>query len=163
MQLKKDRRSFIEKVGSLIGLLSLSYLGKISKISFAANNLNSTWDSVAYNKTAFSEALVAIGANQITPTDKINLKTPEIAENGAIVPLEITWELEATERIFVFAEKNPQPLVSDFIVTPKIEPLIATRIKMGESALVHVVALAAGSFYLTSKEVKVTIGGCGEE
>ena len=63
----------------------------------------------------------------------------------------------------MFAEKNPQPLVSDYMFTPDVEPFVASRIKMGETAFVHVIVLADGIFYRTARQVKVTIGGCGEE
>ena len=93
----------------------------------------------------------------------IELNTPEIAENGAIVPITIQSQIPQTERIFVFSEKNPQPLVSDYVFSTKVTPYVASRIKMAETSYVHVLVLADGKFYRTAKEVKVTIGGCGEE
>ena len=78
------------------------------------------------------------------------------------MPIQVTSEIPDTEKIFVFAEKNPQPLVATFTFLKGIEPFFATRIKMGESAKVHVVVLADGKHYTISREVKVTIGGCGE-
>ena len=95
-------------------------------------------------------------------SDQIQLKTPEIAENGAIVPIQVISEIPNTETVFVFAEKNPQPLVASFTFVRNVEPFFATRIKMGESAKVHVVVRADGQHYTTSRDVKVTIGGCGE-
>ena len=71
-------------------------------------------------------------------------------------------KIPETEKIFVFAEKNPQPLVATFTFREGTELFFASRIKMGESAKVHVVVRAAGKHYKVSREVKVTIGGCGE-
>jgi sulfur-oxidizing protein SoxY len=93
----------------------------------------------------------------------IDISVPKIAENGAIVPITVRSKILDTERIFVFAEKNPQPLVSDYIITKGVEPFVASRIKMSETAFVHVIVLAKGTFYRAARQVKVTIGGCGEE
>ena len=103
---------------------------------------------------------MSVGAVDLVESDLIKLKTPEIAENGAIVPIQVSSEIEGTERIFVFAEKNPQPLVASFTFRKGVDPFIATRIKMGESANVHAVVLAGGKHYIATRDVKVTIGGC---
>jgi sulfur-oxidizing protein SoxY len=120
------------------------------------------WNDKAFNEVLFSESLKSVGAVDLVESDLIKLKTPEIAENGAIVPIQVSSEIEGTERIFVFAEKNPQPLVASFTFREGVDPFIATRIKMGESANVHAVVLAGGIHYIATRDVKVTIGGCGE-
>ena len=118
------------------------------------------WNDKAFNEVLFSESLKSVGAVDLVESDLIKLKTPEIAENGAIVPIQVSSEIEGTERIFVFAEKNPQPLVASFTFRKGADPFIATRIKMGESANVHAVVLAGGKHYIATRDVKVTIGGC---
>jgi sulfur-oxidizing protein SoxY len=123
--------------------------------------LAAEWNRLAFEAHALPEALKAIGATSIAESDKIELKAPEIAENGAIVPVEITSRIPATEAVYIIAEKNPQPLVAQFDFTGTTEPFISTRIKMGETARVRVIVRAAGKFYATAREVKVTIGGCG--
>lgn len=120
------------------------------------------WNDKAFDEVLFSDSLKSVGAVDLIESDLIKLKTPEIAENGAIVPIQVSSEIPGTERIFVFAEKNPQPLVASFTFRNGVDPFFATRIKMGESARVHVVALAEGKHFVVSRDVKVTIGGCGE-
>ncbi len=120
------------------------------------------WNAEAFDQTRFPDSLRSVGAVDLVESDLIDLKTPEIAENGAIVPIQVTSQIPNTEKVFVFAEKNPQPLVASFTFVKNVEPFFATRIKMGESAKVHVVVLAGGKHYTMSREVKVTIGGCGE-
>ena len=120
------------------------------------------WNDKAFDEVVFSDSLRSVGAVDLVESDLITLKTPEIAENGSIVPVQVSSEIRGTERIFLFAEKNPQPLVASFTFLKGVDPFFATRIKMGESASVHVVVLADGKYFIASRYVKVTIGGCGE-
>lgn len=126
------------------------------------NLLAAQWNAKAFDETRFADSLKSVGALDLIESGQIQLKTPEIAENGAIVPIQVISEIPNTEKVFVFAEKNPQPLVAIFTFVKNVEPFFATRIKMGESAKVHVVVRADGRHYTTSRDVKVTIGGCGE-
>jgi len=120
------------------------------------------WNEKAFDEVDFSNSLTSIGALAPVESDLITLKTPEIAENGSIVPIQVSSEIPGTERIFVFAEKNPQPLVASFTFHKGVDAFFATRIKMGETAPVHAVVLADGKYFIASRYVKVTIGGCGE-
>lgn len=122
--------------------------------------LAAEWNKAAFDARTVPDTLKALGIASAVDSDKIELKAPEIAENGAIVPVEITSSIPGTQSVYVIAEKNPQPLVAQFDLAG-IEPFISTRIKMGESARIRVVVKAGGKFYSTSREVKVTIGGCG--
>jgi len=124
--------------------------------------LAAQWNAKAFDETRFPDALKSVGALDLIESDQIELKTPEIAENGAIVPMQVTSNIPETEKIYVFAEKNPQPLVASYTFLQGVQPFFATRIKMGESAKVHVVVLAGGKHYTVSRDVTVTIGGCGE-
>ena len=124
--------------------------------------LAAQWNAKAFDETRFPDALKSVGALDLIESDQIELKTPEIAENGAIVPMQVTSNIPETEKIYVFAEKNPQPLVASYTFLEGVQPFFATRIKMGESAKVHVVVLAGGKHYTVSRDVTVTIGGCGE-
>jgi len=123
--------------------------------------LAAEWNKAAFDAKALADTMKNIGASSTTESDQIQLKAPEIAENGAIVPVEITSRIPDTQTIYIVADKNPQPLVAIFEIQPGLEPFISTRIKMGESSKVRVLVKAAGKFYVTSQEVKVTIGGCG--
>jgi len=97
----------------------------------------------------------------ITESDQIMLKVPDIAENGAVVPVTVSTDLADVEAISVMVENNPTPLVAMFELSPQSVPEISVRIKMGESSKVQTVVKAGGKYYSASKEVKVTIGGCG--
>ena len=155
MELTKERRVFLHSAMVLISSLLIP------------NKVFSRWDTNAYNKVNITVSIFSIGI--INPgdlreaNDSIIISLPKIAENGAIVPITVRSKILDTERIFVFAEKNPQPLVSDYIITKGVEPFVASRIKMSETAFVHVIVLAKGTFCRAARQVKVTIGGCGEE
>ena len=97
----------------------------------------------------------------ITESNQVKLKVPDIAENGAVVPVTVSTDLADVEAISVMVENNPTPLVAMFELSPQSVPEISVRIKMGESSKVQTVVKAGGKYYSASKEVKVTIGGCG--
>ncbi|OYZ26347.1 MAG: thiosulfate oxidation carrier protein SoxY, partial [Hydrogenophilales bacterium 16-64-40] len=86
---------------------------------------------------------------------------PDIAENGAVVPVEVTSGIAGTTSIAILAEKNASPLVGNFNLSGGAQGFISTRIKMGQTSLVRAVVNAGGKSYTAAKEVKVTIGGCG--
>jgi sulfur-oxidizing protein SoxY len=133
-------------------------------IGFAAMPLKllaAAWNSAAFEAKEMRNSLDLIGAGAAVETDQIRFKAPEIAENGAIVPIEIESSLPGTETIFVLAERNPQPLAASFTFLKGSEPFVSTRIKMSESSRVMVVVKSGARFYSTSREIKVTIGGCG--
>jgi sulfur-oxidizing protein SoxY len=96
-----------------------------------------------------------------TESDQIMLKIPDIAENGAVVPVTVSTDMADVEAIAVVVENNPTPLAAMFEMTPQSVADVSVRIKMGESSPVRAVVKAGGKLYSASKEVKVTIGGCG--
>ena len=142
-------------------------LGSAYVATFAAGwlrpfqSLAAEWNKTAFDAKVLADALKSIGAASVIESDQVQLKAPEIAENGAIVPVEITSRIPDTQTIYVFVDKNPQPLVAIFDIGAGLEPFISTRIKMGESSKIRVLVKAAGKFYVATQEVKVTIGGCG--
>jgi len=89
------------------------------------------------------------------------MKIPDIAENGAVVPVTVSTDLADVESISVVVDNNPTPLAASFDLNPKMVPVVSVRIKMGQSSNVRAIVKAGGNLYSTSKEVKVTIGGCG--
>jgi sulfur-oxidizing protein SoxY len=121
----------------------------------------------AYNEAAFeardvSGALTAaMGSDQYTASDAIKLKAPDIAENGAVVPVTVSSTLSNVTAISVIAAANPGPLTSIYQLSSVSEAFVSTRIKMIKTADVIVVIKADGKLYSATKEVKVTIGGCG--
>ena len=86
---------------------------------------------------------------------------PDIAENGAVVPVTVSTDMADVESISVVVDNNPTPLAASFEMSSRTPPSVSVRIKMGQSSNVQAVVKAGGKLYSTSKEVKVTIGGCG--
>ena len=124
--------------------------------------------ALAFNKAAFdakslSDALKALGANGAPQaSDAVTLTAPDIAENGAVVPLAVASTLADVKQLVLLVEKNPNALVAAFKVSPEVEANFATRTKMGESSDVYAVAITGdGKAHYAKKEVKVTLGGCG--
>ncbi|HEX4986899.1 MAG TPA: thiosulfate oxidation carrier protein SoxY [Burkholderiales bacterium] len=152
-----DRRKFLHKTavgGAWAALVAAGWLRPLRLLA-------APWNKAAFEAQALDEALRQIGAAGASESDQIQLKAPEIAENGAIVPVEIVSRIPGTQAIYIVADKNPQPLVAIFELLPGLEPFISTRIKMGESAKVRAFVKAGGKFYVAVQDVKVTIGGCG--
>jgi len=119
------------------------------------------WNKEAFGAKTAPEALIFLGIGASTESKDIVIDAPQIAENGAVVPIEITSNLPNTKSISVVIEKNPFPLAAKFEFGEGALPYVKVNVKMGESSFVRVVAEAGGKFFTASKEVKVTIGGCG--
>ena len=116
----------------------------------------------AFAATEVSAALIAaVGSDQHTPSDEVKIKAPDIAENGAVVPVTVSSTLPDVESISIIATKNPSPLAASFQLSGMSEAYVSTRIKMGETSNVIAVVRSDGKLYSATKEVKVTIGGCG--
>ncbi|MDO8989156.1 MAG: thiosulfate oxidation carrier protein SoxY [Sideroxyarcus sp.] len=148
------RRQALKESGSL-GLLALfTLLGLVPGAAWAATN------KAAFEAKTLSEALDALGG--ITPVDSalIKLTAPDIAENGATVPVTVESSLPRTQQISILVEKNPTILAASFNISEGLEGFITARIKMAQTSAVIVLVKADGKFYRASTEVKVTAGGC---
>jgi sulfur-oxidizing protein SoxY len=123
--------------------------------------------ALAYNKGAFeaknvADVLKALGASAPVESKDVVIGGPDIAENGAVVPLTASTALPGVKHILILVEKNPAALIALFNVTDSVEANFATRAKMGQSSDVYAVAVMAdGKALFAKKEVKVTLGGCG--
>jgi sulfur-oxidizing protein SoxY len=91
----------------------------------------------------------------------VKLKVPDIAENGAVVPISVSTDIENVESISIYVEGNPNPLAATFELSPYIVAAVSTRIKMGKTSNVVAAVYSGGTVYTATQEVKVTIGGCG--
>ena len=118
------------------------------------------WNSAAFAARQVGDALAAIGAGAATATADVVVKAPDIAENGAVVPVEVVTPLAGVESIAILGEKNVYPLVALFALA-EFDGSLSTRIKLGQTASVRAVVRAGGKTYTATKEVKVTAGGCG--
>ena len=120
------------------------------------------WPANAFEAKSIQEALKgSLGSDLTEPTDDIEIKAPEIAENGAVVPVTVSTKLANPESITIIAEGNQTPLAATFMLTPNTTGMVATRIKMGKTSNVIAVGRSGGKLYSARKELKVTIGGCG--
>ena len=126
----------------------------------------SAWAQAGWNKAAFetkslNDAVKAMGGGSAAESKDITITSPDIAENGAVVPFTIQSKLGKTEQMALLVEKNPNILAASFNIPDGTEPWVNTRVKMGQTSNVIALVKADGKFYYTTKEVKVTLGGCG--
>ncbi len=153
----KLRRIFLKSTGAAGALLVAAGTGLLkSGEIFAA-----TWNKLAFSSNNINDAMKNANYGDAVESKDIVLKVPDIAENGAVVPVEATSNIPGTTSMAFFVEKNEYPMVADFELPPGTEPYISTRIKMRQTSNVRVAVKAGGKVYMQSKEVKVTIGGCG--
>ncbi|MEX2151086.1 MAG: thiosulfate oxidation carrier protein SoxY [Steroidobacteraceae bacterium] len=151
--MKQARRNVI-KAGGALGLAAV-FGATLLKPAHAARNEG------AFEAKSAMDAMRTLGMANAEETKDIVIRAPDIAENGAVVPIDITSNVPGTTSISVFIEKNPFPYTGSFEVSQGAVPFVHLRAKMGETSPVRVVVAAGGKFYTTAKEVKVTIGGCG--
>jgi sulfur-oxidizing protein SoxY len=127
----------------------------------------SAWAQAGWNKAAFetkslNDVVKALGGNAPAESKDIQfVNTPDIAENGAVVPFTIVSKIPKTEQMALLVEKNPNILAASFSIPEGTEPWINTRAKMGQTSNVFALVKADGKYYYAAKEVKVTLGGCG--
>ncbi|MBM3395422.1 MAG: thiosulfate oxidation carrier protein SoxY [Betaproteobacteria bacterium] len=143
--------SGLARLGIWVGAGTLSLLRPLWAV---------VWNQAAFETMKIDAAIQAAGIRQAQLSDDILINAPEIAENGAQVPIDVTSRIPGTEHIYIFADKNVQPYVADFVIGKGLEPYVATRIKMGETSPLRVYVLAGGRYFYATREVQVTIGGC---
>jgi len=151
------RRSFI-KSSAAVGAFGVAVgAGLITPRAVMA-----AWPKAAFASTDVNSAIKnALGSSDTTASSEIALKAPEIAENGAVVPITVTSKIAGTESITLLISKNASPLTATFKMGKGAEGFVSTRVKMSKTSDLVVVVKANGKLYSAKKEVKVTIGGCG--
>jgi sulfur-oxidizing protein SoxY len=151
------RRTFLKLTGGAGALAAAFAAGLVtSGRAWAAN-----WNKAGFESKALAEVLKSLGATGATESKDVIITAPDIAENGAVVPVAITSKLPNTQQISIIAEKNPFPLAATFDVSGGSEGYVSARIKMGQTSDVWAVVKADGKFFTARKEVKITVGGCG--
>lgn len=152
------RRTFLKSAGAVSSVAVAVAAGLIKPTEVMA----AEWNKPAFEAKTLADALKDIGiVNATADSRDVLIKAPDIAENGAVVPVEITSKIAGTTSIAILVEKNPNPLIASFDLENGAEGYISARIKMGQTSNVRVVVKAGGKSYTAVKEVKVTIGGCG--
>jgi len=119
------------------------------------------WNKAAFDTRNFADTLKALGGKSSTESKDIQFTAPDIAENGAVVPISVESGIPKTQAIAILIEKNPNTLSADFEIPAGTDPFIGTRVKMAETSNIYALVLADGKYFHTVKEIKVTIGGCG--
>jgi sulfur-oxidizing protein SoxY len=137
-------------------LLAASAVAALPRALLAADR-----PDAAFEATEADDAIAKLFGGQPEPSDAVQMKIPDIAENGAVVPVTISTDLPNVTAISVVVDNNPTPLAASFKMGPKMAPSVSVRIKMGESSNVRAIVQTDSGLYSASKEVKVTIGGCG--
>ena len=152
-----ERRDAL-KAGGGFGLFALfTTIGLIRP-----NDVLAVTDRAAFAAKNLDEAMSAMGVKTIENNDVfIQLTVPEIAENGAIVPVKVVSTFPNVEQISILVEKNPNVLAANFFFPQGTESMLTTRVKMGQTCNVIALVKADGKYYRSAKEVKVTAGGCG--
>jgi sulfur-oxidizing protein SoxY len=123
--------------------------------------LAADWNASGFDAKTLADALKKIGAEGAALSTDVSINAPEIAENGAVVPVAVSSKLPNSDFIAILVEKNPNPLSAAFTLPEGTEPVIGTRVKMGGTSNVHALVKAGGKWFIASKEIKVTMGGCG--
>ena len=120
------------------------------------------WNKNAFETKNLNDTVKALGGTTATESKDITfVNAPDIAENGAVVPVGVQSKIPKTEMIAILVEKNPNSLSASFTIPEGTEAVVSTRVKMGQTSNIHAVVKADGKFYFATKEVKVTLGGCG--
>lgn len=151
------RRSYLKLAGSAVVLAGAGAAGFLRSAGARAEG----WNKAGFESKAVSDVLKSLGATGAVESKDIVITAPDIAENGAVVPVEVTSRIPGTQSISIIAEKNPFPLAASVDLANGSEPYTYVRIKMGDTSNVRAIVKAGGKVYTAAKEIKVTIGGCG--
>ncbi len=149
-----NRRGFLTRVAAL-GLTTA--LGT----TLAPHLARAEWNKAAFDGKSSAEAFKALGVSATAESADVQILASDIAENGAVVPVQAVSKIPGTTRISVLVEKNPSTLAAVFDIGPDVVPDVTTRIKMGQTSNVTVLVEADGKYFTATKEIKVTLGGCG--
>lgn len=155
--MKDLRRNFLKLAGGAGAMAVTAAAGLLKPGSAWA----AQWNKTAFESKASADAIKNLGAAELVESKDITITAPDIAENGAIVPVAVTSKIPNTQNISIIAEKNPFPLAASFDISAGGDAYVSTRVKMGQTSDVRAVVKAGGKFYTAVKEVKVTVGGCG--
>ncbi len=148
------RRQMLATSAHVAGLLAAA--GVLPATAHAA------WTQAAFDAKTMADAAKAFGGGAPTESKDVTITGPDIAENGAVVPVGCSTTLPGVKRLLILVEKNPSVLAAAFDVSDAVDASFSTRVKMGQSSNVYAVAMMAdGKVLYAGKEIKVTLGGCG--
>lgn len=151
------RRVFLKTAASGAVVLAATAMGLLKPLSALAM----TWNKSAFSAKTTEQAMSEAGYGGAIESSDIVLTVPDIAEDGAMVPVEATSNIPGTTSMAFFAEKNPNPMVAEFLFSDGALPYMSLHIKMAKTSVFRVAVRAGGKVYTAGREIKVTIGGCG--
>lgn len=150
----QTRREMLKRSAAVASLLGAA--GLLPQAAQAA------WNAAAFEAKNMADLVKALGGAAPAESKDVTITGPDIAENGAVVPVGCATTLPNVKRMMILVEKNPSMLCATFDVTDAVEANFSTRVKMGQSSNVMAVALTNDNKVLfATKEIKVTLGGCG--
>ena len=150
------RRSFLNQLGA-VGALAV---GMIMGLLKPGKALAAEWNKTAFDSNTLAEALKSMAGVGATESKDILIKAPDHAENGAVVQIEVTSNIQGTTSLVLFIEKNPRPLLAELAFSNGAESYAFLRAKFAETSRIRVLARAGGKTYFATKEVAVTTSGC---
>lgn len=149
----KNRRQMLKQSAALAGLAATAAWLPATALAYSKD---------AFEAKSVADALKAVGAGAPTESKDVTITGPDIAENGAVVPLSVATTLGGVKQLMLLVEKNPNAVVAIFNTSEFVEPNFTTRAKLGQSSDVYAIAIMNdGKAFYAKKEVKVTLGGCG--
>ena len=150
------RRDFMKLTG-VFGVLAATGL-LTAEQAYAQQQ---AWNKAAFDTKSVPDTVKALGGASATESADIAITAPDIAENGAVVPVGVVSKIPNTQAVYILVDKNPNALAAGFTLPAGTEPNVSTRIKMGQTSNVTALVKANNQFFFANKEVKVTLGGCG--
>jgi sulfur-oxidizing protein SoxY len=145
-----------------IGVIALIGVGVMPfDVPRALAAANDKYPEDAFKQKSAADAIKALYGRTAEPSDKVKMDAPEIAENGAVVPISVTTTLSDVTSISFLVAENPSALAASYKIPAGTLPSVANRLKMAKTTNVIAIVEAGGKLYSTTKEVKVTVGGCG--
>lgn len=155
-----NRREMLATSAKVAAMLAGA--GLLPQLAHAQAQAAAGWNQPAFDSKNMADLMKALGTGTPTESKDVTVTGPDIAENGAVVPVGAATTLPNAKRLLILVEKNPNVLSAMFDVNESVEPNFSTRVKMGQSSDVYAVALTSDNKVLyAKKEVKVTLGGCG--
>ena len=152
-------RRLVLQGASLVALVGLGNVAFGLRPGFAA--ANDKYPEEAFKAKGDADAIKALYGRSAEPSDKVKLDAPEIAENGAVVPISVSTTLADVTSISFLVSENPNALAASYRIPAGTMPSVANRLKMAKTTNVIAIVEAGGKLYSATKEVKVTVGGCG--
>ncbi|MCU7845743.1 MAG: hypothetical protein KZQ93_18080 [Candidatus Thiodiazotropha sp. (ex Monitilora ramsayi)] len=153
------KRRELLKSGAMLSVNALIVYG----FGFYSIKTYAAWPKHIFHKNNIQSAISEITGQsntEIQTSDRVRIKVDKIVEDGSTVPVTIISELESTKYIYILSDKNPNPVIARYQMTPDISPVISTRIKMGGSGNIVALVETDNTYYRASKRIKVTAGGC---